>query len=150
MKKKIITLSIIFFITFGLLMGAYSLYVRSEILDSKNIYQYIAKDKADHISTTVNNVILRAGIMNALIQDHNGGTEFFNAMADDIYKEVYNEAGIELQYIAVAPDGIISDIYPYEGNIPCTFCPETRFPSKRKAIPPRTLKNGRRTHKISV
>lgn len=92
------------------------MYVRSEIIDSKNIYNYIAKDKADHIQTTVNNVILRAGVMNALIQDHNGGTEFFDAMADNIYDDVYDAAGIKLEYIAVAPDGIISDIYPYEGN----------------------------------
>ena len=116
MKKKILILSLIYFITFALLMGAYSFYVRSEILDSRNIYQYIAKDKADHIATTVNNVILRAEVMNALIQDHNGGTEFFGAMAGVIYDDVYNQTGIKLEYIAVAPDGVITDIYPYSGH----------------------------------
>lgn len=97
-------------------MGAYSLYVKGEIQNSQNIYRYIAKDKADHIVTTVNNVILRTGVMNALIQDHNGGTEFFDAMSDDIYDDVLFQTGIELEYIAIAPDGIISDVYPYEGN----------------------------------
>ena len=82
MKKKVFLLSIIYLITFGLLMGAYSLYVVSEIKDTNNIYKYIAKDKADHIATTVNNVLLRSAIMNALIQDHDGGTEFFDQMAD--------------------------------------------------------------------
>ena len=116
MKKKILTLSLIFFVTFVLLMGAYSLYVRNEILNSKNIYQYIAKDKADHIITTVNNVILRTGVMNALIQDHNGGTEFFDAMADNIYDDVLTQTGIKLEYIAIAPEGVVSDVFPYEGN----------------------------------
>lgn len=116
MKKKILTLTFIYFITLSLLMGAYSWYVRNEIIDSKNIYQYIAKDKADHIITTVNNVILRADVMNALIQDHNGGTDFFDAMVDNMYDDVANSTGIKLEYIALAPDGIISDIYPYEGN----------------------------------
>ena len=55
-------------------MGAYSLYVRNEISDQKNIYQYIAKDKADHIATTVNNVLIRAEVLNALIKDHDGDT----------------------------------------------------------------------------
>ena len=91
-------------------MGAYSLYVRNEILNSKNIYQYIAKDKADHIITTVNNVILRTGVMNALIQDHNGGTEFFDAMADNIYDDVLTQTGIKLEYIAIAPEGVVSDL----------------------------------------
>ena len=116
MKKKILTLCLIFFVTFVLLMGAYSLYVRNEILNSKNIYQYIAKDKADHIITTVNNVILRTGVMNALIQDHNGGTEFFDAMADNIYDDVLTQTGIKLEYIAIAPEGVVSDVFPYEGN----------------------------------
>lgn len=92
------------------------MYVQGEIRNSKNIYNYIAKDKADHIITTVNNVILRTGVMNALIQDHNGGTEFFDSMSDDIYDDVLLQTGIRLEYIAIAPDGIISDVYPYEGN----------------------------------
>ncbi len=111
-KKKILKLSIIYLITFALLMGAYSLYVRSEIIDSKNIYKYIAKDKADHIATTVNNVLLRSGVMNALIQDHNGGTEFFDQLADDIFLTVKNDADIQLDYIAIAPNGIVSGVYP--------------------------------------
>ena len=116
MKKKILILSIIYLVTFGLLLGAYSLYVKNEVADAKNVYQYIAKDKADHIATKINNVVLRTSVLNALIQDHNGGTEFFEAMADDIYANVLEEAGISLDYIAVAPDGIIDKIYPYENN----------------------------------
>ena len=85
MKKKILLLSLIYIVTFGLLMGAYSLYVRNEISNQKNIYQYIAKDKADHIATTVNNVLLRAEVLNALIKDHNGDTGFFDFMAGDVF-----------------------------------------------------------------
>lgn len=116
MKKKILLLSLIYIITFGLLMGAYSLYVRNEISDQKNIYQYIAKDKADHIATTVNNVLLRAEVLNALIMDHNGDTGFFDFMAGDVFEMIKTESGITLDYIAIAPDGVIVDIYPYDSN----------------------------------
>ncbi len=97
-------------------MGAYSLYVRSEIIDSKNIYQYIAKDKADHITTTVNNVLLRSEVINALIIDHEGDTGFFDSMAGDVYEMIKSESDITLDYIAIAPDGVVTDIYPYESN----------------------------------
>ena len=97
-------------------MGAYSLYVISEIHDTKNIYKYIAKDKADHIATTVNNVLLRSAVMSNLIQDHDGGTEFFDQMAEDVFNTVRNDADINLDYIAIAPGGVVSDVYPYESN----------------------------------
>lgn len=97
-------------------MGAYSLYVRNEITDQKNIYQYIAKDKADHIATTVNNVLLRAEVLNALVKDHDGDTGFFDFMAGDVFEMIKNESGITLDYIAIAPDGVIVDIYPYDSN----------------------------------
>ena len=98
-------------------MGAYSLYVVSEIKDTKNVYKYIAKDKADHIATTVNNVLLRSAVISALIQDHDGGTEFFDQMAVGVFNTVRNDADIDLDYIAIAPDGIVSDVYPYDSNI---------------------------------
>lgn len=116
MKKKILILSLIYLISFGMLMGAYSLYVISEIHDTKDIYQYIAKDKADHIATTVNNVLLRAGVMNSLIQNNNGSTEYFTQMAEGVYNTVLNDADIQLDYIALAPDGIVTDVYPYDSN----------------------------------
>ena len=92
------------------------MYVRNEIADQKDIYKYIAKDKADHIATTVNNVLLRAEVMNALIIDHAGDTEFFDFMAGDVYEMIKSESGITLDYIAIAPDGVISDIYPFDPN----------------------------------
>ena len=58
----------------------------------------------------------RTGTLKALIQDHGGDTSFFDDVAESIYNDVIDETGIVLKNFALAPDGVVSDVYPLKGN----------------------------------
>ncbi|MCR5619458.1 MAG: sensor domain-containing diguanylate cyclase [Lachnospiraceae bacterium] len=100
----------------AILTTAYVFYVRKEIAIEKEHYSYIAEDKADNIEATIESVILRVDSIKVLIQDHNGGTEFFDSISDDIYDNVKEDTGISLKNITIAPEGVVSDVYPLLTN----------------------------------
>ncbi|MCR5502695.1 MAG: sensor domain-containing diguanylate cyclase [Lachnospiraceae bacterium] len=77
---------------------------------------YIARNEAARIATTVDCVMARTNTLKALIQDHNGDTAFFDTIAGEVYDDVIRETGVVPRNIAIAPDGIVSDVYPLEGN----------------------------------
>lgn len=100
----------------AILTVAYVLYVQKEITVERDQYTYIAEDKADNIAATIKAVEIRVDALKILIQDHKGGTEFFDTIADDIYDDVIDGTGIPLKYITIAPDGVVSDVYPILTN----------------------------------
>ncbi|MCR5487535.1 MAG: sensor domain-containing diguanylate cyclase [Lachnospiraceae bacterium] len=86
-------------------------------LDSeKTRYGYIAKNEAEHIVTTIDCVMARTNTLKAMVQDHNGETSFFDYVAENIYRDVIDETGVTLKNFALAPGGVVSDVYPLKGN----------------------------------
>ncbi len=98
------------------LLSSYLIFVHNDVLKEKNRYEYIAKDKAEHIISTVDCIMARTQTLKVMIRDHNGETEFFGDVADEVYDSVKEETGIELKNLIVAPGGVVSKVYPYEGN----------------------------------
>ena len=79
-------------------------------------YGYIAKNEAEHIITLVDCVMARTTTLEVMLQDHNGETEWFDKVAKNIYDDVTDETGVSLKNFAIAPDGVVSKVYPLEGN----------------------------------
>ncbi len=90
--------------------------VKHEFSSERDRYGYIARNEAEHIVTTIDCVMARTNTLKAMIQDHNGDTSFFNDVAESVYNDVIDETGVTLKNFALAPDGVVSDVYPLEGN----------------------------------
>lgn len=90
--------------------------LKHELESEREKYRYIAKNEAEHIITTIDCVMARTNTLKAMIQDHNGDTSFFDDVAENIYNTVIEETGITLKNFALAPDGVVSKVYPLEGN----------------------------------
>ena len=116
MKNRLLYVILIGIINMTIISFVYYLYVKKEIENEKSHYTYIAEDKADNISATIEAVIIRIDALKVLIQDHNGGTEFFDTISDDIYDNVVDDTGITLRNITIAPGGVVSDVYPMINN----------------------------------
>ena len=99
-----------------ILTAAYGFLLRHDIAQEKQRCRYIAENEAQHIITAVDSVMARTTTLITLLQDHSGDTEFFQRVAGYIYRTVIEETGISLKNIAIAPDGVVSEVYPLAGN----------------------------------
>ena len=99
-----------------ILTAAYCLLLQHDIAQEQERCRYIAENEAQHIVTTVDCVMARTTTLITLVQDHGGDTEFFQRVAGEIYHTVIEETGISLKNIAIAPGGVVSDVYPLAGN----------------------------------
>ena len=100
----------------AILTTGYYFYVQKEIANTEKNYRYIAEEKANNIESTIESVIIRTDALKILLQDTNGESVFFESLADDLYDNVKDETGISLKYISIAPDGVVSDVYPLLTN----------------------------------
>ncbi|MCR4589299.1 MAG: sensor domain-containing diguanylate cyclase [Lachnospiraceae bacterium] len=90
--------------------------LQHDIASDKERYGYIAKNEAEHIITTIDCVMSRTNTLKTMVQQHDGDTSWFDNVAEDLYTAVQDETGVSLKNFAVAPDGVVSDVYPLEGN----------------------------------
>ncbi len=116
MKKRLLYVILIGIINMTILSTVYYLYVQKEISNIEKNYRYIAEEKANNIEGTIESVIIRTDAIKILLQDMNGESDFFETLADDLYDNVKDETGISLKYISIAPDGVVSDVYPLLTN----------------------------------
>ncbi len=58
----------------------------------------------------------RTNTLTTMVKDHNGETDWFDNVAEDIYTNVKEETGVSLKNFAIAPDGVVSNVYPLNGN----------------------------------
>lgn len=116
MKKRILYVILIGIINMAILTTGYYFYVQKEIANTEKNYKYIAEEKANNIESTIESVIIRTDALKILLQDTNGESVFFESLADDLYDNVKDETGISLKYISIAPDGVVSDVYPLLTN----------------------------------
>lgn len=89
---------------------------RREITREKTIYNHIAEKQAFHIVSTIDRVMTRTETLKEMVRDHHGDTMFFDEMAGTIYDSVISGTGIALKNLAIAPNGVVSKVYPYKGN----------------------------------
>ncbi len=105
-----------FFLTFCILSSIYYVLVNQSISNEKMRYSYIATNECNHFITTIDCIMSRTNTLKALLYDHEGKTDFFDSVAPSVYDAVAMETGIPLKNIAIAPQGIVSNVYPLEGN----------------------------------
>ena len=103
-------------ITLLVLFTVYSLFIQHDISLEKDHYGLIAEDEATHIITTIDSIMTRTNTLEVLIQDHNGQSDFFDSIAENLYNSVLLETGVSLKNLAIAPGGVVSQVYPYAGN----------------------------------
>lgn len=83
---------------------------------NKERYRYIAANQSNIIRNHVDTVLARAYTLSALIIADDGDISSFEQTAEHIYQETLSHTGVTLKNIAVAPDGIVEDVYPIIGN----------------------------------
>ncbi|MBP5451339.1 MAG: sensor domain-containing diguanylate cyclase [Treponema sp.] len=113
-QKKIVILSGT--ICFVILLILYLFMLHRDITSEKERFQYIARNEAEHLISTIDCVMARTNTLKAMINDHDGDTSFFCKISEDVYNSVKDETGITLKNFAIAPNGVVSDVYPLEGN----------------------------------
>ncbi len=103
-------------ISFTLFTVLYYIVVCNEMTAERERYSYIARNQAEHIITTIDCVMSRTNTLTTMVKDHNGDTSWFDNVAEDIYTTVKDETGISLKNFAIAPEGVVSNVYPLDGN----------------------------------
>ncbi len=116
LNKRVVISCISSLVCLVLLCCLFAGLVKHDLESEKERYSYIAKNEAEHIITTIDCVMARTNTLQAMIQDHNGDTSFFDLVAGDVYRSVKEETGVTLKNFALAPDGVVSDVYPLKGN----------------------------------
>lgn len=113
-KKLLIALSVL--LSMLLLTGVYSFILLEDYRQDRERYHYIAQNEIENIITTIDCIMARTYTLKAMVQDHEGDTQFFEAISRDIYTSVKDETGVSLKNIALAPDGVVNNVYPIGGN----------------------------------
>lgn len=103
-------------ISFLVLSGLSALILNYKIRRDKETYSYIVQNETDKIVTTVDCVMARVSTLKAFVQEHGGDDGFFDSIAENVYDSVREDTGVSLKNIAIAPDGVVSSVYPYSGN----------------------------------
>ncbi len=101
---------------FAVLLFLYAVYAQWDIANEKERGLYLCGNLTGNIEKTIDSVMLRVDTMKALIQSHDGNSDWFEKASYDIFKSVADETGISLKNIAIAPGGVVTKVYPMEGN----------------------------------
>ena len=104
------------FISFILLTALYYIMLQHDLAVEKERYGYIAKNQAEHIITTIDCVMSRTNTLKTMIKENKGDTAWFKEVAEDIYISIQDETGVSPRNFAIAPAGVVSDVYPLDGN----------------------------------
>ena len=99
-----------------LLMVFYGVIFKNDMEFNKERYSYIAKNEAEHIITTVDCVVSRINTLKVMVQENDGDISWFDTVAEELYVSVKDDTGVSLKNYALAPKGVVSDVYPLEGN----------------------------------
>ena len=116
MSKRCLIISLVTVFCFLIMSGVYVGRLQKDYETLNKQYEYMAKNEADHIITTIDCIMARINTLEALVQDHYGDTDFFEGIAENVYTSVKEETGVALKNVALAPNGVVSNVYPYEGN----------------------------------
>ena len=99
-----------------LLMVFYGVIFKNDMEFNKERYSYIAKNEAEHIITTVDCVVSRINTLKVMVQENDGDISWFDTVAEELYVSVKDDTGVSLKNYVLAPKGVVSDVYPLEGN----------------------------------
>lgn len=116
LKNKKFKIFIIFITTFSLLALILFHFAKKEIIQKKDKYKYIAINHSNIITGYINTVMARIYTVKALSINDKGEIINFDKIASIIIKEAEISSGIKIKNIAIAPNGIVTNIYPFKKN----------------------------------
>ena len=112
LKNLAIALAVFLAVLFGL-NGLYTTMLHGLIRESKDRYYYIGVNEVNELGGSLERIIVRTFVLRDMVMQEDGGTGFFGSMAPIVYGASAKEgAGQTIRSIALAPGGIISDVYP--------------------------------------
>ena len=115
LKEKFFSLSAFVLLMF-VLNFCYSVLDRIRIGEEQSRYRYIARNQANYIASCIDKVVVRTYTLREMVNENDGGYEFFDKVADTIRNTVLMDTGITLKNLTLAPDGIVKKVFPVEGN----------------------------------
>ncbi|MDP0493236.1 MAG: diguanylate cyclase [Fusobacterium sp. JB021] len=116
LKNKKIKIFAIFIITFFSLALILFHFTKKEMIQKKEKYKYIAINHSNIITGYLNTVMARIYTVKALAINEKGEIINFNKIANAITEEAHISSGVNIRNIAIAPKGIVSNIYPLKNN----------------------------------
>lgn len=119
MSKKIkdFFLGFVFFLAHLLILSLGYSYIRNITVNEEKIrYQYIAINEANYISNVIDKVVVRTYTLREMINENNGGTDFFEKVAPVVIQSIKEDSGISVRNLLLAPNGIVSKIEPLKSN----------------------------------
>lgn len=116
MRKEYTKPLILFMVLSIMLSGAYFFLSQKAVETNAERYRYIAANQANIIKYSVDTAIARVFTFSALVRENKGDTLFFDSEGEVIYQEIAKESSIPLKNVAIAPKGVVTKVYPLEGN----------------------------------
>ena len=90
--------------------------LQHDLYADKERYGYIARNQAERIITTIDCVMSRTNTLKTMVKENNGDTSWFDEVAEDLYNAIQDETGVSPKNFAIAPNGVVSNVYPLNGN----------------------------------
>lgn len=115
-NNRKITVFLISLFSLFIMLLIYFYFFTNDIFNEKERCFSIAESEASHIVTKLDSIMSRTNTLKILIIDHEGETDFFDGVSEQIYRDVTYETGVSLKNFAIAPNCVVSNVYPYEGN----------------------------------
>ena len=112
-KKQLV---LFFIATFAIIYALYMVIIQSMINDQKTRYRYLAINEANYINSCIDKVVGLTYMLREMLYESNGDDEFFSKVAPQLYTTVAEDTGVSLRNVAIAPDNIVKEVYPLEGN----------------------------------
>lgn len=105
-----------FFVIFIMAALLYLSVKQQSVTQQKEQYRYIAINQSNVIKDYFDTVTARAFTIGTLISSNDGQTDSFMDAAARCYDEIYAQCGIHLKNLAIAPGGVVEQVYPLAGN----------------------------------
>ncbi len=129
-QKKELGIAISIFFIISIVLSTIFIFTQREaFLQNQTKYRYIAANQSNIICDCIDTVYARTYTLSTLVMSNNGDTSFFEEIAPLIYDETQKDANVSLRNIALAPNGVVEQVYPLEGNeslIGFSFLDETK------------------------
>lgn len=109
-KKRFIYFSLTFMITFLLCLFATFAYVQSISKLDKSQMENLLTTRASKVSRVISDLLYKTEILSALVIQTNGDIADFSKVASTIIDDP------AIKNVLIAPNGIVSHVYPLEGN----------------------------------
>lgn len=105
-----------FFLTAAVLISVFFLIEWQIVTRTQTQFQFMAANQVNVIKNGMDTALSRAYTFKAMVRENDGDIAFFNREAQEIYRETVEQTGMRLKNVALAPAGVVENVFPLEGN----------------------------------